>query len=84
MKRNLFAAVAVLMTLAAPTHAANIVDEWANVKTPKAPELKAVTVDPKTTALLMLDFMNQNCGQRPRCPCFRGLINSATPTWKRS
>ena len=67
MKRNLFATTAVLMALAAPTHAANIVDKWASVKTPKAPELKAVTVDPKTTALLMLDFMNQNCGQRPRC-----------------
>lgn len=57
MKHNLFAAAAVLMALVAPTHAANIVDEWANVKAPKAPELKAVTVDPKTTALLMLDFM---------------------------
>jgi len=81
MKRNLFAAVAVLMTLAAPTHAANIVDEWANVKTPKAPELKAVTVDPKTTALLMLDFMNQNCGQRPRCldtiPAMKKLLAEA-------
>lgn len=44
------------MILASPTHAANIIDEWASVKTPKAPELKAVTVDPKTTALLMLDL----------------------------
>jgi hypothetical protein len=35
MKRNLFAAVAVLMALASPTHAANIVDEWVSVKTPK-------------------------------------------------
>ncbi len=47
MKRNLFATIAVLMAVATPTHAANIVDEWASVKTPKAPELKAVTVDPK-------------------------------------
>jgi len=30
-----------------------------------------VTIDPKTTALLMLDFMNQNCGQaRPASPAF--------------
>ena len=60
---------------------ANIVDEWASVKTPKAPELKAVTVDPKTTALLMLDFMNQNCGQRPRCldtiPAMKKLLAEA-------
>jgi nicotinamidase-related amidase len=81
MKRNLFAAVAVLMALASPTHAANIVDEWVSVKTPKAPELKTVTVDPKTTALLMLDFMNQNCGQRPRCldtiPAMKKLLAGA-------
>ena len=81
MKRNLFAAVAVSMILASPTHAANIIDEWASVKAPKAPELKAVTVDPKTTALLMLDFMNQNCGQRPRCletiPAMKKLLAEA-------
>jgi nicotinamidase-related amidase len=81
MKRNLFAAAAVLMALASPTHAANIVDEWANVKAPKVPELKAVTVDPKTTALLMLDFMTQNCGQRPRCldtiPAMKKLLAEA-------
>ena len=47
--------------------AQNIVQEWSKVTTPPPPELKPVTVDPKTTALLMLDFMNQNCGQRPRC-----------------
>jgi hypothetical protein len=81
MKRNLFAAAAVLMAFASPTHAANIVDEWANVKAPKAPELKTVTVDPKTTALLMLDFMTQNCGQRPRCldtiPAMKKLLAEA-------
>ena len=48
---------------------------------PKAPELKAVTVDPKTTALLMLDFMTQNCGQRPRCldtiPAMKKLLAEA-------
>ena len=53
--------------LALPAQATNIVDEWASVKAPAAPTLKPVTVDPKTTALLMLDFMNQNCGKRPRC-----------------
>ncbi len=54
--------------LALPTASAQtIVDEWANVKTPPAPELKPLTLDAKTTALLMLDFMNQNCGKRPRC-----------------
>ena len=53
---------------AAPSaRAANIIDEWASVKAPPAPALKPVTVDPKTTALLMLDFLPPNCGVRPRC-----------------
>lgn len=49
--------------------AASIVDEWSTVKVPPAPALKAVTVDPKTTALLMLDFNKQTCNteRRPRC-----------------
>jgi hypothetical protein len=53
--------------LAVRAQAADIVDEWASVKTPPPPALKEVKVDPKTTALLMLDFMKQNCGKRPRC-----------------
>ena len=69
MIRNSAAALALAFVAftALPAQAGNIVEEWASVKAPAAPELKAVTVDPKTTALLMLDFMNQNCAQRPRC-----------------
>ena len=67
--------------LALPAQAGNIVDEWASVKAPPAPALKPVTVDPKTTALLMLDFMNQNCGNRPRCvatiPAMKKLLTEA-------
>jgi nicotinamidase-related amidase len=67
MKRNLFAIAATVVALTLPAQANNIVDEWAGIKAPPAPTLKPVTVDAKTTALLMLDFMNQNCGKRPRC-----------------
>jgi nicotinamidase-related amidase len=45
----------------------DIISEWASVKLPPAPELKPVTVDPRTTALLVLDMMKGNCGVRPRC-----------------
>jgi nicotinamidase-related amidase len=80
MKRNLFA-IAVLAALALPAQAANIMDEWAGMKAPTPPELKPVTVDTKTTALLMLDFMNQNCGKRPRCldtiPAMKKLLAEA-------
>jgi len=46
-----------------------IIDEWAIVQAPKPPELKPVTLDPKTTALLVLDFVKQTCNteRRPRC-----------------
>ncbi len=67
MKSHLIAAGIMVVILALPAHATDIVDEWASVKAPPAPTLKEVKVDPKTTALLMLDFMNQNCGKRPRC-----------------
>jgi nicotinamidase-related amidase len=59
----------------------SVIDDWANVKAPPAPALKPVTADPKTTALLMLDFMNQNCGKRPRCvssePAVKKLLMEA-------
>ena len=80
MKRNLFAAAAVLAALAVPARA-DVVEEWASIKVPAPPPLKEVTVDPKTTALLMLDFMKQNCGQRPRCiatlPAMEKLLGEA-------
>lgn len=46
-----------------------IIDEWAAVKAPPAPELKPVTVHPETTALLILDIQVGNCNadKRPRC-----------------
>ena len=67
MKRYLFAAAVFLSALAPSAQASNIIDEWASVKAPPAPALKPVTVDPKTTALLMLDFVKPNCTNRPRC-----------------
>jgi hypothetical protein len=59
----------------------DITTEWASVKPPPIPQLKTVTVDPKTTALLVLDFMKANCGVRPRCintvPNVKKLIDEA-------
>jgi nicotinamidase-related amidase len=84
MKRNLFIAMLAALSLgalASGAQAGNIVDEWVSVKQPAAPALKPVTVDPKTTALLILDFMNQNCGKRPRCvaqmPAMKKLLEAA-------
>jgi nicotinamidase-related amidase len=80
MKRILAAAFLMVGMTASGVQAADVIEEWANIK-PPAPTLKPVTVDPKTTALLMLDFMKQNCGQRPRCvaslPAMKKLLESA-------
>jgi nicotinamidase-related amidase len=63
------AGLAVLLSYAAPATAQTIIDEWQSVKAPPAPTLKSVTVDPKTTALLVMDLVKQTCNndRRPRC-----------------
>jgi len=61
-----FAAVLAAL-VALPAQANDITTEWASVKPPPVPELRPATVEPKTTALLVLDFMKTNCGVRPRC-----------------
>jgi nicotinamidase-related amidase len=67
--------------LSLPARAADIVDNWAQVQAPAAPKLEDVTVDPKTTALLMLDFLKQNCGPNPNCtaalPGVKSLLDQA-------
>lgn len=72
----LFIAAAVSMA-----NAANVTEEWSSIQRPAAPALKPVTLEAKTTALLMLDFMNQNCGKRPRCtatvPAMKALLDKA-------
>ncbi len=52
---------------ALPARANDITQEWSSVKPPPVPQLKPATIEPKTTALLVLDFMKGNCGVRPRC-----------------
>lgn len=59
-------AAGMMIFVASPVAAQTIIDEWATVKAPPPPALKAVTADDKT-ALLLLDFGKQNCGARPRC-----------------
>jgi len=63
------AALAVALVYAVPATAQTIIDEWPSVKVPPAPELKSVTLDPKTTALLVMDLIKQACNEnaRPRC-----------------
>jgi nicotinamidase-related amidase len=75
------ALLAISLVALGPGVTQTIVDKWTSVPAPPPPQLKPVTVDPKTTALLMLDFMNQNCGKRPACfaslPAMKKLLSVA-------
>jgi nicotinamidase-related amidase len=72
---------AAILSAAGSAAAGDITTEWDSVKLPPKPELKSVTVEPKTTALLVLDLMKANCGVRPRCasivPNVKKLIDDA-------
>jgi len=52
-------ALAAVFVYAAPAPAQTIIDEWASVNAPLAPQLKSVTLDPKTTSLLLIDIIKQ-------------------------
>jgi nicotinamidase-related amidase len=77
----LAAMCAAIVAPCLPARADTIIDEWPTIKTPPPPTLQAVTVDPKTTAVLVLDFMPSNCGARPRClasvPKVAALLSAA-------
>jgi nicotinamidase-related amidase len=91
MTRTRFAAVAaaLLATLAASPSPADVISDWSTAVAPPPPELKEVTVDPSTTALLLLDIMKFNCSTRPRCvaamPVIKKLHDDARahnmPVW---
>jgi nicotinamidase-related amidase len=60
---------ASLVALPSAPRAQGVLDEWNSVKPPLAPQLATITLDPKTTALLVMDFNQANCrlGKRDRC-----------------
>jgi nicotinamidase-related amidase len=78
-------AVALLAggSVLAPAKAAEIIAEWGSVKAPPPPALKPTTVDAKTTALLMLDFVKPSCNEQrgKRCvatlPTVKKLLDEA-------
>src|ERR1700749_4275591 len=70
MRASRFAAVAgsaLLVAWIASPSVADVISDWNTAVVPPPPELKEVTVDPSTTALLFLDIMKAGCTARPRC-----------------
>jgi len=64
-----FAAVggAVIAALLGSPSLADVISDWSTAVAPPPPELKDATVNPMTTALLLLDIMKAGCSARPRC-----------------
>jgi nicotinamidase-related amidase len=64
-------------------YANTIIDEWQTVKAPSPPELQPVTIDPSSTALIVMDISTQSCtaSRRPRCvamiPAVQKLLTEA-------
>jgi nicotinamidase-related amidase len=88
VQKSLFFAVAAVAFAAAiggpsPLRAADVIADWAGLTLPPAPELKPVTLDGKTTALLILDIQAPACtmAERPRCvdaiPKIKALMDRA-------
>jgi nicotinamidase-related amidase len=69
MTSSRFAAAsgALLVALLGSPTIADVISDWNSAVAPPPPELKEVTVDPLTTALLFLDIMKGSCTARPRC-----------------
>jgi nicotinamidase-related amidase len=82
-RTSITAAAAALLFAAATAHAGTIIDDWANAKLPPPPQLKPVTLVPKETALLVMDFTVQTCTpeKRKRCadtvPKVKALVEAA-------
>ncbi|MCW8306113.1 cysteine hydrolase [Acidiphilium sp. PA] len=75
---------AAILGGAPPAARANdLIRNWARITAPPAPLVHKVTLDPKTTALLLLDFVTQTCSNanRPQCvatiPAVRTLLATA-------
>jgi nicotinamidase-related amidase len=75
--------VPVAISGGAAARAADLIADWPTITMPPPPQLHPVSVDPKTTALFLFDFMNTNCNMeaRPRCveavPRLKALMDRA-------
>lgn len=62
----------------------NVIDDWGKVTPPPAPALKPASLDAKTTALMVMDFVKLTCNEksRPSCvasiPKVKAMIDAAT------
>jgi len=76
---QVIAVVVLVMAMAggpfAKAYAQNILEEWDSIKAPPPPtdKIKEVTVDPKKTAVISMDFNSKRCTPQGRVRCFNVL-----------
>ncbi len=79
----LLLAIVLLYPPAARAAEKNLLDLWGEIKAPPPVSVAAVTLNPKTTALLILDIEEWTCNaeRRPRClesvPRIKSLLTAA-------
>ena len=59
----------VICLAATPVQAQTLIEEWGTAKFPAAPQLKPAKIEPKETALLVMDFTKQTCTPERRKRC---------------
>ena len=70
-------ALMAALGVATPAMAQGVLDQWATITAPTdKPAAVRVSLDPATTALLVLDLATQTCdpAQRPRCPAMAQFV----------
>lgn len=70
-------ALVATLGLATPAMAQGVLDQWVTITAPTdKPVAVRVSLDPATTALLVLDLATQTCDpqQRPRCPAMAQFV----------
>src|SRR5262249_47602591 len=68
MRRVLLAAV-IRFSAAAPASAQPLIEEWGTAQFPPPPALKAAKIEPRETAVLVMDFTKQTCTPERRKRC---------------
>jgi nicotinamidase-related amidase len=70
-------AVAVISASSGSAKAQDILKEWDSIKAPPPPPIKPVTIDPKTTAVVSMDFNVNGCTPKVRARCAAIIPNAA-------
>jgi nicotinamidase-related amidase len=68
-------AIGAIVTFSCASQAQTIFEEWESIKAPPPPadKIKLVQIDPKSTALLSLDWNRRTCTAEGRIRCFKAL-----------